>query len=182
MTGRMGIAALVTALALHAHALQHRQYVLTHPVWPAQGTITGAFGHDGSRPHPGIDIGLLRSLVVRAAVPGKVVGVGQQVGYEGYGNLVRVRSRGYTELYAHLASWRVRVGQRLVPGQRIGTAGCTGWCTGTHLHFEVRRGTRAVSPFTTVLRPLVAPARPRVRLLASARPVTVVVTPPKPNL
>ena len=63
----MGIAALVTALALHAHALQHRQYVLTHPVWPAQGTITGAFGHDGSRPHPGIDIGILRSLAVRAA-------------------------------------------------------------------------------------------------------------------
>lgn len=142
----MGIAALVTALALHAHALQHRQYVLTHPVWPAQGTITGAFGHDGSRPHPGIDIGILRSLVVRAAVPGKVVGVGQQVGYEGYGNLVRVRSRGYTELYAHLASWRVRVGQRLVPGQRIGTAGCTGWCTGTHLHFELRHFGQPVDP------------------------------------
>src|ERR1044071_991393 len=107
--GRMGIAALVTALLLHAHmhaqTPQHRQHVVVHPVWPAQGTITGAFGHDGSRPHPGIDIGILRSLSVRAAVPGRVVGVGPQVGYEGYGNLVRIRSRGYTELYAHLASW-----------------------------------------------------------------------------
>ena len=178
----MGIAALVTALVLHAHAhaLQHRQHVVVHPVWPAQGTITGAFGHDGSRPHPGIDIGSLRSLAVRAAVTGRVIGVGEQVGYEGYGNLVRVRSRGYTELYAHLAAWRVRVGQRVVPGQRIGTAGCTGWCTGTHLHFEVRRGNRPVSPLTTVLRPLFVPARPRVRLLASARPV--VHGPSKPNL
>ena len=38
--------------------------------WPAKGTITGPFGHDGARPHPGIDIGILRSLRVRAAAPG----------------------------------------------------------------------------------------------------------------
>jgi len=180
----MGIAALVTALLLHAHMHaqppQHRQHVVVHPVWPAQGTITGAFGHDGSRPHPGIDIGILRSLSVRAAVPGRVVGVGPQVGYEGYGNLVRVRSRGYTELYAHLASWRVHVGERVTPGERIATAGCTGWCTGTHLHFEVRRGSRPVSPLGTVLRPLVAPVKPRVRALASAQPTARELL--KPNL
>jgi murein DD-endopeptidase MepM/ murein hydrolase activator NlpD len=31
-------------------------------------------------------------------------------------------------------------------GQRIGTAGCTGWCTGTHLHFEMRLQGRPVDP------------------------------------
>src|SRR5882724_1007150 len=96
----MGIAALVTALVLHVHAVQARQQVLAQPVMPAQGTITSPFGHDGARWHPGIDIGSLRSLTVRAAVAGRVVLVGEVPGYEGYGNVVVVRSRGYQEIYA----------------------------------------------------------------------------------
>ena len=167
----MGIAALVTALVLHVHAVQARHQLLVHPVMPAQGTITSPFGHDGARWHAGIDIGVLRSLTVRAAVPGRVADVGQVRGYEGYGNVVIVRSRGYQELYAHVAAWRVRVGQRVVPGQGIATAGCTGLCTGTHLHFEVRRNSKAVSPFATVLRPFASPSVVhRPRLLASAVP------------
>jgi murein DD-endopeptidase MepM/ murein hydrolase activator NlpD len=167
----MGIAALVTALVLHAHAVQARQQLLAHPVMPAEGTITSPFGHDGARWHPGIDIGVLRSLSVRAAVPGRVVHVGQVPGYEGYGNIVLVRSRGYQELYGHLAAWRARVGQFVVPGQRIAIAGCTGWCTGTHLHFEVRKHGEAVSPFATLLRPFAGrPVPQRPRLLVSAVP------------
>src|ERR671933_608363 len=47
-----------------------------------------------------------------------------------------------TLLYAHLAAPSVYRGNWVVTGQRLGTAGCTGWCTGTHLHFEFRyRGT-----------------------------------------
>ena len=100
----MGVAVFVTALVLHMQAVQHRQAALEFPVWPAQGTITSPYGHDGARWHPGIDIGTLRSLRVRAAVPGRVILAGQPRGYEGYGNVVVVRSRrGLTELYGHLA-------------------------------------------------------------------------------
>ena len=167
----MGIAALVTALVLQAHALQHRQQLVVHPVWPAQGTITSPFGRDGYRYHPGIDIGILRSLVIRAAVPGKVVRVGEPRGFSGYGNVVVIRSRGYDEIYAHLSAWRVHVGEIVRAGQHIATAGCTGYCTGTHLHFEVRRTlmARAVSPLATVLRPLLHPAQPVVRQLVVAK-------------
>jgi murein DD-endopeptidase MepM/ murein hydrolase activator NlpD len=167
----MGIAALLTALLLHAFPPQQRPHVVTHPVWPATGTITSPFGRDGARWHPGIDIGTLRSLAVRDAVPGRVLLVGRPRGYDGYGNVVVVRSGKYVELYGHLAAYRVHVGERLRPGQRIATAGCTGSCTGTHLHFEVRRNGRAVSPFATVLHPLVAP-RPR-RVLTRARRVAL---------
>jgi murein DD-endopeptidase MepM/ murein hydrolase activator NlpD len=167
----MGIAALVTALVLHVHAVQARQQLLAHPVMPAQGTITSPFGRDGARWHPGIDIGVLRSLDVRAAVPGRVESVGQVSGYEGYGNVVVVRGRGYEELYGHLAAWRVHAGELVVPGERIATAGCTGWCTGTHLHFEVRKHGTAVSPFATVLRPFaVRPVVRQARVLVSAPP------------
>jgi murein DD-endopeptidase MepM/ murein hydrolase activator NlpD len=171
----MGVAAFLAALVLHMHGMhvQEQRAALQVPVWPAQGTITSPYGRDGARWHPGVDIGTLRSLQVRAAVPGRVLLVGQQRGYEGYGNVVVIRSHGLTELYGHLAAFRVHQGQRVWAGERIATAGCTGWCSGTHLHFEVRRRNRAVSPFATVLRPLLHPAAPRVlnaptRLLASA--------------
>ncbi len=116
-------------------------------VWPAAGTVTSPFGDDGGRPHPGIDIGILRSLAVLAAEPGRVVGVGIRPGYEGYGNMVEVElGGGYTALYAHLAGWRVRIGEAVSAGERIATAGCTGWCSGTHLHFELRRRATPVDP------------------------------------
>jgi murein DD-endopeptidase MepM/ murein hydrolase activator NlpD len=45
---------------------------------------------------------------------------------------------GFSTLYAHLSRPLVKPGDAVLPGQLIGIAGCTGWCTGTHLHFELR--------------------------------------------
>ena len=116
----------------------------THWDWPAQGTITTPFGVGG---HPGIDIGILRSLAITAAAPGRVRLVGEHVGYEGYGKMVLVDvGAGYQTLYAHLSHIGVRTNQEVSAGEKLGIAGCTGWCTGTHLHFEVRLGGQAVSP------------------------------------
>jgi murein DD-endopeptidase MepM/ murein hydrolase activator NlpD len=138
------------ALLLATLALSTAPLPSTAPAWsawPAQGTVTSPFGDDGGRWHPGIDIGILRSSAVRAAEPGRVVAVGERRGFEGYGNLVKVAlGNGWVALYAHLAGWRVRVGEHVAAGQRLGTAGCTGWCTGTHLHFELRRFGRPVDP------------------------------------
>jgi murein DD-endopeptidase MepM/ murein hydrolase activator NlpD len=107
--------------------------------WPAQGTITSPFGRDGNRWHPGLDIGILRSLDIHAAADGVVVLAGYMPGYDGYGAIVAVQHReGYSTLYAHLSQPLVHPGQRVQAGQRIAIAGCTGWCTGTHLHFELR--------------------------------------------
>jgi len=114
--------------------------------WPAKGSITGVYGNDDGRRHPGIDIGILRSLRVRAAAPGRVLKAGYARGYEGYGKLVVVRSGKYKVLYAHLSRVAVKPGELVRRDERLGTAGCTGWCTGTHLHFEVRRGDRTVNP------------------------------------
>jgi murein DD-endopeptidase MepM/ murein hydrolase activator NlpD len=153
----MGVAAVIVALVLHAQAQRAHQLALrARPVWPAQGAITSPFGRDGYRWHPGIDIGTLRSLTVRAAQGGVVEKVGEPAGFSGYGNIVEVKAGPYEELYAHLSSWHVKVGQRLTAGEPIAIAGCTGACTGTHLHFEVRYHDQPVSPFLTVLRPLVS--------------------------
>lgn len=139
--------ALLLAIALARTPLVTQPAGPAWSTWPAAGTVTGPFGNDAGRPHSGIDIGILRSLAVRAAEPGRVIAVGQRKGYEGYGNVVQIAvGRGYTALYAHLAGWRVRVGDRVEADQRIGTAGCTGWCSGTHLHFELRLHGVPVNP------------------------------------
>ena len=130
------LAALVFPVVAEAHTDAGWQLSLSEP---AEGTITSPFGYDGYRWHPGLDIGTLRSLDVRAAAAGVVTQVGYAAGFDGYGNIVLVRHRdGFETLYAHLSRVLANVGQVVSSGEYIGVAGCTGSCTGTHLHFELR--------------------------------------------
>lgn len=116
-------------------------------LWPADGTVTSPFGYRGGGFHPGIDIGMLRSLTVRAAADGTVTLVGSVSGYEGYGNIVAVNiGGGMTTIYAHLSRTRVHVGDYVQAGDWIAVAGCTGSCSGTHLHFELRSAGRPIDP------------------------------------
>ncbi len=115
--------------------------------WPADGTLTDGFGPRWGRMHLGLDVGILRSLDVRAATSGTVTAAGWLTGYEGYGNVVTLDiGSGYTLLYAHLSVAHVVPGDWLEAGAPIGQAGCTGSCTGTHLHFELRRHGVPIDP------------------------------------
>ena len=117
-------------------------------VWPARGTVTDGFGPRWGRMHAGIDVGILTSLDVRAAAAGTVTAAGYLAGYEGYGYVVTVDvGRGYTMLYAHLAAAGVTPGDWLDLGEAFGTAGCTGSCTGTHVHFELRQAGVPIDPW-----------------------------------
>jgi murein DD-endopeptidase MepM/ murein hydrolase activator NlpD len=117
-------------------------------VWPASGTVTSPFGvWRGNHRHEGIDIGMLNSLRVRAVTEGIVQSTGYENGYEGYGKIIVIDLPGaYTALYAHLSSVAVRDGDHVRQGEWIGQAGCTGHCSGTHLHFEVRHRGVAIDP------------------------------------
>ena len=119
-------------------------------VWPANGTVTARFGEwRGNHRHAGIDIGMLRTLRLRSVSTGIVERTGYVPGYDGYGQVVVLDLPGpYTALYAHLSSIRVRPGQRVRKGQRLGLAGCTGSCSGTHLHFEVKKRGVPVNPLS----------------------------------
>ena len=139
-----GAAHVREARSLHGAAARHltRSQTLEFS-WPAEGTVTTPF----TAYHHGLDIGMLRSLDVRAAAPGKVVSVGYATGFEGYGNIVLVQvTPDVVTLYAHLASMKVHPGQTVARGELLGIAGCTGYCTGVHLHFEVRQNGVAVDP------------------------------------
>lgn len=97
---------------------------------------TGAIRHEGA------DIGnRLSGSPVRAAAHGLVVHCGWE---EGYGRHVVIAHRlaGDTliySVYAHLAKGiRVKSGEPVAAGQRIGSVGRSGRATSPHLHFEIR--------------------------------------------
>ena len=78
---------------------------------------------------------------------GVVRETGYASGYSGYGQVVVLDLPGnLSALYAHLSDVHVHVGDRVRKGELLGLAGCTGNCSGTHLHFEIRRGGVPVNP------------------------------------
>ena len=113
-------------------------------VWPASGTITGVFGEDrGDHIHAGIDIANGEGTPIVAANDGTVIGGCGG----GYGNCILIdHGDGMVTLYAHQSSIIVGTGQHVSRGQQVGYMGCTGSCTGTHLHFEVRINGVAYDP------------------------------------
>jgi murein DD-endopeptidase MepM/ murein hydrolase activator NlpD len=111
---------------------------------PVHGTVTSEFGQRWGRNHDGIDIGAPTGTPVHAAACGTVSLAGQQ---SGYGNIVCItHTSRFTTCYAHLSRFGVSSGARVQQGQVIGYVGCTGSCTGPHLHFETRVGGQAQNP------------------------------------
>jgi murein DD-endopeptidase MepM/ murein hydrolase activator NlpD len=143
------LAAVVPLPVLAAPAPTTTSVVPVTWVRPASGRVTGPF-HEPRRGHAhlGMDIDGETGDTVRAAAPGIVVVAGANApGYSGYGNVVVIaHGHGLTTLYAHLSRVDVRVGQGLAGGLALGAMGCTGSCTGSHLHFEVRVNDVAVDP------------------------------------
>jgi murein DD-endopeptidase MepM/ murein hydrolase activator NlpD len=139
------LSVLVSALSIAAaHPPAEPPFTLA---WPAEGRVTDGFGPRWGRMHTGVDIGTLTRLSVTAAAPGTVEATGELTGYSGYGNVVLIsHGEGRETLYAHLSHIRAEVGEHVEAGTWIGTAGCTGSCTGTHLHFELRKHGVPVDP------------------------------------
>jgi murein DD-endopeptidase MepM/ murein hydrolase activator NlpD len=116
-------------------------------VVPLRGPLHSPFGARWGRTHSGIDIAVLGTDRVVASLSGVVTATGYLRSYSGYGNTVKIRHPdGVTTLYAHLASASVRPGDTVTRGEPIARAGCTGSCTGPHLHFEVRVRGKLVDP------------------------------------
>ncbi|OOQ58806.1 M23 family metallopeptidase [Mucilaginibacter pedocola] len=94
--------------------------------------------------HPGIDFKGDRGDEARSTANGKVIFAGW---FGGYGNCVRIQhGNDFQTLYGHLSRISVKVGQQVVVGQKVGEVGSTGHSTGTHLHYEVRKGGKPINP------------------------------------
>ena len=109
-------------------------------IWPVKGAINTPFGGD----HDGIDIEGETGDPIIATRAGRIVFAGDDG--DGYGTKILIdHGRRVTSLYSHLSEMTVRRGW-VDRGDKIGTVGCTGSCTGDHLHFEILRNKRALNP------------------------------------
>ncbi len=118
--------------------------------WPVSGGLTSPFGwrvhpiFGDRRLHTGIDLRGVSGEPIRAAANGTVV-LAETWG--GYGRTVVLdHGGGLSTVYAHQSRIGVSVGQRVAAGEVVGYIGCTGFCTGPHLHFEVREIGSPVDP------------------------------------
>lgn len=113
-------------------------------IWPLNGAITSPYGYRWGRMHTGIDIDGYTGQPIVASKAGVVIMASY---YSGYGNTVIVdHGGGIATLYAHMSSFAASNGQSVDQGQVVGYVGCTGSCTGDHLHFEVRVAGSPVNP------------------------------------
>ena len=105
---------------------------------------TSGFGQRWGRAHQGMDFAAPKGTPINTTADGTVT----FAGWEGsYGRLVKIRHAfGLETRYAHLSKIRVKKGQRVSRGDRIGDMGNSGRSTGTHLHYEVREQGKAVNP------------------------------------
>ncbi|MFM2130660.1 MAG: hypothetical protein RL477_2206 [Pseudomonadota bacterium] len=115
-------------------------------LWPVQGRVVSSFGSKGGGLYnDGINIAADDGDIVRAAENGIVAYAGNEL--RGYGNLLLVRhADGWVSAYAHNGEFLVRRGQVVKRGQPIARVGRSGAVAEPQLHFELRRGRKAVDP------------------------------------
>jgi murein DD-endopeptidase MepM/ murein hydrolase activator NlpD len=102
-------------------------------LWPLPGGVITQYYHAG---HLALDIAAPAGTRVNAAEGGVVVWAGWRNNGGGYVISIN-HGNGMTTVYNHLGSIWVSPGQYVSAGQGIGGVGCTGMCTGPHVHFEV---------------------------------------------
>ncbi len=122
-------------------------------LWPARGRVISRFGpKQGGLYNDGINISAKRGARVRAAENGVVAYAGNEL--RGFGNLLLIKhSGGWITAYAHNQVLLVGRGDTVRRGQVIARMGSSGNVARPQLHFEIRRGKRAVNPLKHLARP-----------------------------
>ena len=120
----------------------YRRGTLAYPV--SKVSISQGYGKTkfakkayASGKHNGIDFTGSSGTSILAAANGKVVGTGN-LGKYAYGRWIAIdHDNGIVTLYGHLSSVKVKTGDKVDEGDKIGGMGSSGYSTGTHLHFTV---------------------------------------------
>ncbi len=115
-------------------------------LWPVKGKVIEHYGAGpGGTHNDGINIAAPKDSPVRAADAGVVAYAGNEL--KGYGNLLLIKhSGGWMTAYAHNDVLLVKRSETVKRGEEIAKVGTTGVNGPPQLHFEIRRGTKALDP------------------------------------
>ena len=97
-------------------------------------------------PHRAIDYAATIGTPVMAVGDGTVTFAGWN---GGFGNYIDIHHNDvYATQYAHLSAYGkgIKYGAKVVQGQVIGYVGSTGWSTGPHLHYQIKKHGTLVNP------------------------------------
>ena len=123
------------------------RFAVTPSIWPIYGRIVSGFGYrymPWRGFHTGIDITAWYGNPVRVTASGVVSFAGWK---GGFGKCVIVdHGYGIQTLYGHNSKLLVQAGQHVIKGQIISEIGATGFATGPHCHYEIRKNNLAISP------------------------------------
>jgi len=120
--------------------------------WPVRGRLSSIYGSKGQGLHnDGINIIAPLGTSVRAADAGVVAYAGNEL--RGFGNLLLIKhSGGWVTAYAHNEKLLVKRGDKVNKGQIVAKVGASGNVVKPQLHFEVRKGKRAINPLRHLTR------------------------------
>ena len=124
-------------------------WLVSHPL-PDMKRVSSNYGGRtmGGRAenHSGLDLSAPSGTAIYATGPGVVTKSGWGTGY---GQYVEINhGNGYLTRYAHASRLIARVGDKVQAGEHIANVGCTGRCTGPHLHYEVVKDGQRKNPST----------------------------------
>lgn len=115
-------------------------------LWPVKGKVLSLYGgkSEGLQ-NDGINIAAPRGAPVRAAENGIVAYSGNEL--RGFGNLLLLKhTGGWITAYAHNDTLLVKRGDKIKKGQIIAKVGSSGSVQKPQLHFELRKGKKAIDP------------------------------------
>ena len=123
-------------------------------MWPINGDVIAEFGpQEKGRHNDGINIAAPRGTPVRAVESGVVAYAGNEL--RGFGNLLLVKhDNGWVSAYAHNGALLVQPGDTVSRGQVIARVGNSGSVATPQLHFQLRKGPRAVDPRSYLRNPV----------------------------
>lgn len=101
--------------------------------------ITGEFSF-----HTGLDIAAEEGTKIRAVYNGKVLKTGEDSRAGKY--IFLEHDDGFVTFYCHCREITAEAGAVIRQGETIAKVGSTGWSTGPHLHFEVRKNNIRYNP------------------------------------
>lgn len=115
-------------------------------MWPVRGKIILKYGMIKPGLHnDGINIAASNGEDVVASRQGKIIYAGNEI--PGYGNLILIKhDKKWVTAYAHLSEITITKGAQVNKGEKIGSVGSSGRVNTSQLHFEIRKGKRALNP------------------------------------